>query len=1067
MRFQLGDWAVDPDSNSLSRAGARRQVEPRAMQVLQALAAEPGEVLSAEQLLQRCWPEVPAGDNPVHKTVAQLRRALDDSATEPRYIETIRKRGYRLLAPVRAGEGGSLRSRQGGWRGGSPFRGLQAFDARHAEVFFGRESALQQLLAAVQARRAAQRAFVLLLGPSGSGKTSLVLAGLFPALQGLSQTQLDLGDLGEQAPLTALGAALLDWEREGRGLFPGASAESLARSLDEQPAAVLAELTAARAGQTAPLLLFVDRLEALFVAPGLDTAARERFCAALQALADSGHVIVLAACRNDFYPRLSEHALLMRDKAAGAHVDLGPPTRAEIAQMIRLPARAAGLSFGSDGASGVRLDDQLCDDAAASPDALPLLQYTLEELYRRRDPHGVLRYEAYRELGGLEGAIGQRAEAQIAALLPIQQAALPQVLALLVQSAGEGEALTGRRALWRELASPAERELVQALVDARLLVSDLAEGQQAGFRVAHEAILRRWPRVTEWIAAHRQALQLRARLQAQVQRWEAEGRAAEFLLPKGRQLAEALDLLAQTAPGLGAAERDFVLASRRRAARGDRLRLGAIVTLALLLALALAQAWRAEQAERLALRRSAEAEDLLGYLLGEFADKLRPIGRLELLDSVGGKALSHLAEGAADSSPQGRLQRAQALTVIGEVRVSKRELDAALAPLQRARELLAQDEPPPQLLARWRKAQGTAAFWQGHAFYTLRRFQPAREAWEAYRQHAGQWLAQAPGEADALAELSFAENSLGTLLLDTGDLPGAVRQFRASIALKEQALALKPDDLALRAWWVNSLTWLGTALQQQGEFDAARTLFAEGLPAIVAARQRAPNDLEWLDGEAMARVWLGQAWQRLGRPEAARAELQQALGLFGQLLRQEPDNRKWRLGRARAELLLIGPQPGAAATGRLRELLDELDQAGRGASASAAARRLPQRSQTTLALAQALQAQGLGEAAQPLLDALQQDLDRALQTQPEDLRLHNERARVRLALAGLLRPGAPERARAQCAQVAADLEKLRPLLRVHFEMTESWVQAYSCLEQGEKTQAERRWLADKLSGKPA
>lgn len=1077
MRFLLGDWAVDPASNSLSREGERRQLEPRAMQVLAALSEKPGEVLSAEQLLAQCWPgegangEAALGDNPVHKSIAQLRRALDDSATAPRYIETIRKRGYRVVAPVR-GEAGDAppRARAGGWRGGSPFRGLRPFDAAFAEVFFGRELALQQLRETVRCQWRQRRAFTLVLGPSGSGKTSLVLAGLFPALRARSSTALDLGDIGAQPPLAALAAALLDWELDdGRGLFAGASAASLAQTLSLTPEAVLAEITAARGpgdGEEAALLLFVDRLEALFVAPHVDAFARRLFLDALQALADSGSVIVVAACRNDFYPQLSEHGLLMRDKALGGHFDLVPPTRAEIAQMIRLPARAAGLVFGSDPASGTRLDDQLCDDAAASPDALPLLQYTLEELYRRRGPHGELRYEAYCELGGLDGAIGRRAEGEIAALLPIQQQALPHVLALLVMLPGEGQGTTGRRARWDELGGPAERELVQALVDARLLVSDLGEGEQAGFRVAHEAILRRWPRVTDWIAAHRQALQLRSRLREQVAHWLAEQRSSEYLLPKGKQLIEAGELIGHSEFAFSADELAFVAASQQRAAWGRRLRAGAIAALALLAVLSAGLAWRAQQAEGLARQRSAQADDLLGYMLGDFADKLRPIGRLELLDGVGGKALSHLSDGALDASPQGRLQRAQALTVIGEVRVSRRDLDAAIAPLQHARALLADAPPDAALLPRWRKAQGTADFWLGHAHYTKRQFEPARQAWQAYREHAAQWLDGAPREPDAMVELSYAENSLGTLLLDTGDLPGAERKFRASIELKQRAMTLKPDDLGLKAWWANSLTWLGTALLLQGDFAAARDLFAEGLPGIEQARAKAPNDLEWLDSEAVARAWLGIAWQKLGRADAARAEFLAAATLFRQLLRQEPNNRKWRLGLARVEVLETGLQPAGSSTARLREQLELMRRINSGGSVAASSRRLPQQTLTTLALSRDLVAQGQDGEAQALLEDLLGQLSKALVAQPDDLKLHTERARVRLALAKLPTQRRGEAGRRQCEQVVAELDKLQFLLRVHYEITESWVQAYSCLDRADQVETARHWLASRLPAKP-
>ncbi|MBT9500898.1 MAG: winged helix-turn-helix domain-containing protein [Burkholderiaceae bacterium] len=1081
--FVLGDWTVLPGANRLECGDQLRQVEPRAMDVLVALCERPGEVLSAEDLLTQCWGDAPLGDNPVHKTIAQLRRALGDSATEPRYIETIRKRGYRAVAAVRSLDGGIEQAREGAWTGGSPFRGLLAFDEAHAQVFYGREQATQALLQCAHQQLLKAQGLCLVLGPSGSGKTSLVLAGLFPALQrpegfegwrALSSTSLDLGDVGAQSLTTALAAALLDWELgEGRPMFPGASASSLAAHLQDGMDMVLSEIDwALRREMTEALqplqLLLIDRLETLFVAPQFDEAQRQGFLDTLQALARGGRVLVVAACRNDFYPRLAEYPQLMANKAQGAHFDLAPPTRAEITQMIRLPARAAGLSFGFDPATQTRLDDVLCDDAAHSPDALPLLQYTLEELYRQRGPQGELSFEAYRALGGqpggsaggLEGAIGLRAESLIAALLPIQQEALPHVLSLLVMLSGDESRVTSRRALWAELRGPAERELVQALVDARLLVSDLIDGQ-AGFRVAHEAILRRWPRVTDWIAAHLQALQLRSRLRLQVQRWLDEGRSAEYLLPKGKQLTETRELLQRVEFSFGPAEQDFVQTSLRRARLGERLRLSAVIGIAALAVLAGTLAWRANRAEQIAQQRSTEADDLVGYMLGDFADKLRPIGRLELLDSVGAKALDHLRTAPITDS-HGSLQRAKALTVIGEVRVSRRELDAALPPLQAAGQLLSAQAPEGPLAIDWRKAQGTAAFWTGHVHYSKRQFEQARAAFEDYRRHSAAWLEAAPTQPEAQVELSYAQNTLGTLMLHTGDLPGATQQFRQSIALKQQVLQQRPQNLTLRAEWADSMTWLGSALLWQGEFQQARLLFADGLQGVVNARASAPKDLEWVYREALAHWWLGNAWQRLRRSADAHSEWSNGLALTRELLQQEPKNRRWRLMQARLELASASAQTGntAALAPRLRELADELAGLDKGALSGTAPERLPLRVQLQLALARSLQSQGQRVDALRLLDELLPVVSGAVARRPEDLRLRVEHGRLRLALAAA-QPKNPA-AQTQCAAVLNDFRELGPLLRVHLDITDVWIQAHSCLGQSGQVLREQEWLSQRI-----
>ncbi|WP_356447943.1 winged helix-turn-helix domain-containing protein, partial [Streptomyces sp. NPDC006624] len=90
--FRIGDWIVYPRENVLARAGERVAIEPRAMETLEFLAYHAGAVVSADRLLAECWPNIEIGDNPVHKAIAQLRKAMGDQASSPRYIETIRKR---------------------------------------------------------------------------------------------------------------------------------------------------------------------------------------------------------------------------------------------------------------------------------------------------------------------------------------------------------------------------------------------------------------------------------------------------------------------------------------------------------------------------------------------------------------------------------------------------------------------------------------------------------------------------------------------------------------------------------------------------------------------------------------------------------------------------------------------------------------------------------------------------------------------------------------------------------------------------------------------------------------
>jgi len=103
-RLLVGDWWVDPAANEVGRDGAPTRIEPKAMEVLTVLAAHAGHVVSRDALLSEVWPGVIVGDEALTQTIIKLRKALRDNPRAPAYIETIAKRGYRLVAPVRSVE---------------------------------------------------------------------------------------------------------------------------------------------------------------------------------------------------------------------------------------------------------------------------------------------------------------------------------------------------------------------------------------------------------------------------------------------------------------------------------------------------------------------------------------------------------------------------------------------------------------------------------------------------------------------------------------------------------------------------------------------------------------------------------------------------------------------------------------------------------------------------------------------------------------------------------------------------------------------------------------------------
>jgi DNA-binding winged helix-turn-helix (wHTH) protein len=490
--FYLGDWQVTPSTNSIQLTGKAKQLEHKAMEVLLHLCQQNGDIVSSDELLNKCWKNTDIGDNPLHKTITQLRKALGDKANEPHYIETIRKRGYRIIAKLSFPLADPIPSTKSTWQGGSPFLGLRAYNPNDTHVFFGRTQSIATLLERISSQVNYGRAFCLILGPSGTGKSSLVNAGILPKLLDergyngigvISYTQIDFADVHKNRLFLDLASALLDWDINDQPVFEGLSAQTLAEQLELAIDGVINAIQAALSKastklKTPQLFLFIDRLEVLLSSPIFSSETRSHFLSVIERLAISKAVIVFSACRNDFYPLVVEQPSLMAGKAHGAHYDLTPPNRQELQQIIRLPALTANLTFSNDPQTQTPLDEILCADTANNPDALPMLQYTLQELYLQRSDNNELLHSVYTKLGGIEGAIGKKAEDIFIDLSNEQQQQLKSVLSQLITLNPDGKTITSRAARWQTLTNTSQKELVQAMVDSRLFVSHL-QNQEA------------------------------------------------------------------------------------------------------------------------------------------------------------------------------------------------------------------------------------------------------------------------------------------------------------------------------------------------------------------------------------------------------------------------------------------------------------------------------------------------------------------------------------------------------------------------------------------------------------
>lgn len=440
------------------------------------------------------------------------------------------------------------------WDGGrAPYPGLAPFQAADAAVYFGRDQEQRRCLDTLaQMRRYGGDRMLVVVGASGSGKSSLVRAGVLPRIARMAEWRV----LGPMRPLHQPDeelARLLAQDRPPPAAAPAALGGALAAAFAAEP------------GRPA-VLLVVDQLEELVTTSAPEAAAR--FVQALRAALapEAGELYCLATLRADYLGALQTlpawAALPFRQQA------LAPMNASHFAEIITGPARVAGLEL-EEG-----LVEALAHDTG-SPDALPLLAFTLNRLWRDFGDDRRITLDEYRErFGGLEGAIRDEAAAVLAALAPAPDAlaALRSAFRQLVRVEPEG-GYTRRAARWQDLPAAAH-PLLEALVAARLLVAGQEEGGARTLEVAHEALFRAWDLLRSWLDQDRVFLLWRQHALAAAEAWQRAPDDAGLLL-HGGPLADARRWRGERPQELGEPLSAYIDASTAAARRARLRRLGA------------------------------------------------------------------------------------------------------------------------------------------------------------------------------------------------------------------------------------------------------------------------------------------------------------------------------------------------------------------------------------------------------------------------------------------------------------------------------------------------------------
>lgn len=440
----------------------------------------------------------------------------------------------------------------------NPYRSLLPFREEDAQFFFGRDQQITKLVDLIGVHR-----FLAVVAASGSGKSSLVMAGLVPKLRKDNWGIVRIVPTSD--PWRSLAAELVPvWQPNLRGadmLLEILKVEELLSTRRLPVKEVLLQIVnSGRFGRR--FLLIVDQWEELYSLCKNDQV-RTDFIDDLLDAAEHESLSMLLTLRGDFYAHALQHRRLA-DELDQKNVNLGPLKREEMKEIIEKPAQRVGTHF-QDG-----LVESILDEVGAQDSALPLLEYLLTQMWDLKKGDE-LTFDAYIDLGKLEGAIAQSAEDAWKKLSESQEPLAEALLLRLVQL-NVADRATRRRARADEL-SDEQMEIARMFANHRILVTsrDPATADVI-VEVAHEALLARWDRFTGLIRKQREFLLWRRRLEFSCTQYYDVGQEEEAALLKGLALAEATKWIGLGRESLSEKERVFIDRSveRDRIERGLR-----------------------------------------------------------------------------------------------------------------------------------------------------------------------------------------------------------------------------------------------------------------------------------------------------------------------------------------------------------------------------------------------------------------------------------------------------------------------------------------------------------------
>lgn len=867
--FYLHDKIVKPLTHQLIIHGQEITLQPKLMEVLLYLCQRAGNIVSAEDMIQACWPRQVISDGPIHKTIAQLRKVLGDSSRNSSFIKTVPRSGYILIAPIAAISQSAAEEDNRSFNS-NPYPGLVAYGTNQQKLFCGRDQVIYELLKWINSKASQESNWLNVVAGHGTGKSSLMQAGLAPALQTLA-----LDEKNHLAP-----PLLIDLR------------QTSIISLDKQlPTNTPSNITQ---------VILIDNLDTL-LNERLSPLNTEPAWQQLAKLSSQNYRIVSfldSAQLPLFERRCPEHQLPEEYHLPGF-------TQAEMFDVVRKPMAAAGIRYSPCPEARELLDITLVQQWHKYNLPIQVVQETLFELYHLNEDSNI-NYRHYMSLGGFSGTLCQLADACFHKSDKTTIDQFEKLLLQLLSLNSAGDSVIPAPAISIEKAVQfLPQSFLMTLVRSGVLCFDLSSHGQT-VRFAQELLLKDWSLCKNWLGKHSQQLYAHHDLKVQTERWLYHHKKTELLTASNEVLKRFVVLKNTPALEINEDQQTFIKQSKIQVGKRKRLKLFAAITISITLCCLSWLSYNLNNTATALEFSKSRAENLLSFILHDLEGKLTSIGKIELLDMVGKKALDYFdSEGTENLNNRSLAQWSKALIILGEGQMKRNNNQSASVYFNRANTTIqTQLSKSPTNIDLLEQAM-LCQYWLGYIHYTDKEYEQAKLYFNNYLNFATQLETLNPALTKWTFEKSYALNNLGSASFSEGKLLESKDFFENSAKIKESLLGSDLDQNLIKSELADTYSWIGTTHQKLGNLETASKNY-------LMARSIAKDALESNPDDMVKILWLSSLEFKIatnyffsGNNSKALSHAIKSDTFFSLVTENDPTNIKILKNSAKTLLLII------------------------------------------------------------------------------------------------------------------------------------------------------------------